>query len=609
MSIPGFQTESAVAAGERYGPNSAEVGEFILAAGRLTTAQWRKVLAVRSSVSKVGRDSSAQPAEAVRSLLNGAAGGTSALGEPMAAVASALGEGLKDRSDDEVAAAWSAASALVRRRQLASLTFAAHYLPFASAIPPVVTAEPPAGVQLFAKTLRWLAPGQWESLARPWSVDREASTTLLQVASRTPSRESEEAVALSALAAVTKHLSGDAGWAAMKTVVHGARVLSCRGELTPAQLQALWVPLEEAVPLRSLDVQATDSVAAAAPPKRAAKAQAGKAVVAKKTPIHRGPLYGPSTAEVTAFLKVVRELTAIQWLRVLDRRQLVASVTREGSAEPVGVVRAVVTAIQCTRGMDLEVRCRIVSAVERAGYALASKHALTREQALAHYGVLTEVVPFGEVDGVGLAARVAALNPEEWGRVAVIAPVVDLAVLTPVVHAGDAIADHLAARTDDEAVTAWHALTALLDRQRLSPIKFAVSYAPFASAVPVTKARSITPPVRRYLTAVGRLSAHQCSLLAEPWLLADDVSNALSRVVMDGSAKPAEEAAALAALVTVPMRLTGDSGWAAAKTAVFGARVIASRGKVSASEFEALWKPLERAIPLASLESRSKKAS
>jgi len=187
--------------------------------------------------------------------------------------------------------------------------------------------------------------------------------------------------------------------------------------------------------------------------------------------------------------------------------------------------------------------------------------------------------------------------------------VVDLAVLTPVVHAGDAIADHLAARTDDEAVTAWHALTALLDRQRLSPIKFAVSYAPFASAVPVTKARSITPPVRRYLTAVGRLSAHQCSLLAEPWLLADDVSNALSRVVMDGSAKPAEEAAALAALVTVPMRLTGDSGWAAAKTAVFGARVIASRGKVSASEFEALWKPLERAIPMASLESRSKKAS
>jgi len=610
VSIPGSQTESAVAAGERFGPNSGEVGEFLLAAGRLTAAQWRKVLAVRGSVSKVVRDSSAQPAEAVRSLLHGAAGGTSTLGEPMAAVASALAEGLRDRSDAEVAAAWSAASALVRRRQLASLTFAAHYLPFASAIPPVVSAEPPAGVQLFAKTLKWLAPAQWESLARPWSVDREASTSLLQVAARTPARESEEAVALSALAAVTNHLSGDAGWAAMKTVVHGARVLSCRGELTPAQLQALWVPLEQAIPLRSLDVQASDPMAAsAAPPKRTAKTQAATSPGARKTAIRRGPLYGPGTAEVTAFLKVVHELNAIQWLRVLDRRQLVASVTREGSAEPVGVVRAVVAAIQCTRGLDLEVRCRIVSAVERAGYALASRDTLTREQAQAHYGVLTEVVPFGDVDAGGLAARVVALNPEEWARVAVIAPVVDLAVVAPVLHAGDAIADHLAARTDDEAVTAWHALTALLDRQRLSPIKFAVSYAPFASAVPVTKPRSITPAVQRYLTAVGRLSAHQCSLLAEPWLLADDVSNALSRVVTDGSAKAAEEAAALAALVTVPMRLTGDSGWAAAKTAVFGARVIASRGKVSASEFEALWKPLERAIPLASLESRSKKAS
>src|SRR5207249_5695402 len=134
-------------------------------------------------------------------------------------------------------------------------------------------------------------------------------------------------------------------------------------------------------------------------------------------------------------------------------------------------------------------------------------------------------------------------------------------------------------------------------------------YAPFASAVPVTKPRSITPAVQRYLTAVGRLSAHQCSLLAEPWLLADDVSNALSRVVTDGSAKAAEEAAALAALVTVPMRLTGDSGWAAAKTAGYGARVAASRGKVSDEDFAALWKPLERAIPITSLEAPAKSKS
>jgi Mg/Co/Ni transporter MgtE len=115
--------------------------------------------------------------------------------------------------------------------------------------------------------------------------------------------------------------------------------------------------------------------------------------------------------------------------------------------------------------------------------------------------------------------------------------------------------------------------------------------------------------VKRYLTAVGRLSAHKCNVLAEPWLLADDVSNVLSRVVTDGSAKGAEEAAALAALVTVPMRLTGNAGWAAAKTAVFGARVIASREKVSKEEFEALWKPLERAIPIASLDAPTRSKS
>ena len=89
-------------------------------------------------------------------------------------------------------------------------------------------------------------------------------------------------------------------------------------------------------------------------------------------------------------------------------------------------------------------------------------------------------------------------------------------------------------------------------------------------------------------------------------MLADDVSNALSAAVVDGSAKAAEEAVALTALVTVPMRLTGDVGWAAAKTVVYGARVITSRDRVSAKEFEALWKPLERAIPLASLDAKSK---
>src|SRR5207247_10234475 len=58
--------------------------------------------------------------------------------------------------------------------------------------------------------------------------------------------------------------------------------------------------------------------------------------------------------------------------------------------------------------------------------------------------------------------------------------------------------------------------------------------------------------------------------------------------------RAAEEAAALVALVTVPMRVTGDAGWAACKTATFGGRVIAARSNLSDEELLALWKPLER---------------
>jgi hypothetical protein len=107
--------------------------------------------------------------------------------------------------------------------------------------------------------------------------------------------------------------------------------------------------------------------------------------------------------------------------------------------------------------------------------------------------------------------------------------------------------------------------------------------------------------VSRYVTAVGRLGASQCALLAQPWQTDDELSNALSKAMADGSARTAEEAAALAAVVTVPMRLTGSSGWAAVKTAAFGGRVIASRSRLSNEQIEALWKPIQGAIPLAPL--------
>src|SRR5437879_8634109 len=107
---------------------------------------------------------------------------------------------------------------------------------------------------------------------------------------------------------------------------------------------------------------------ARAPPASAAKAPAP---------------YGPNHAEVAAFINGVPELSAIQWLRVLDRRKLVASVTREGAAEPAGVVRSILAMLDGTRDLDNYLRCRAFVAGERASFALGS-HPHTTPDTIRH---------------------------------------------------------------------------------------------------------------------------------------------------------------------------------------------------------------------------------
>lgn len=610
MSSPGAAAEEAgrdagPAGPDPFGPNSAEVVAYLEALPRLTGAEWRKVVAARRLASNVIKDPSALPVDAVRSMLQAVAGGGGPASDPVVALGSALAAPLEGRSDDEVLATWQASSALTRRRQMAALTFAAHYMPFATVIP-LSASEPPApAVDRFGRALRRLDAARWQALSRTWTLDREASAALLQAAVKCPTRPSEEAVALAALAVVARHLPGDAGWAAVKTVVHGSRVLACRDELGAELIEVLWAPLEEAIPLRSLDERRPAERPAR--PKRARAEPTPRP--ARKPAVRRGPPYGPNHADVTLFVKTVPALTAIQWLRVLDRRQLVAGITRERSSEPAPVVRASLAAIRGTRGLDHDARCRVFSAVERAGYALESRDHLSAEQAAEHYGAVAELVRLQEVDAASLPVRLAALGHDEWVRLSEVAPPVEASASGPLLNAGDAIADLLAERTDDEVAVTWNALAALVHRHRLSPIKFAVSFAPFASVVVVVKPRSLPPLVRRYLDAVGRLSAHQCHALASPWLLADDVSSVLSAAVGDGSARTAEEAAALTAVVTVPMRLTGDAGWAAAKTVAYGARVASIRARVSDQQFEALWKPIEPAIPIASLDAKPRSRS
>jgi hypothetical protein len=590
-------------ASRRFGPNTAEVEAFIQAAAHLTPWQWRQVLAARRLVALVTKEGLGQATESVRSIQDAIRSTEGRLSEPMARAGEALFEALEKKSDEKVVSAWQAVSALVLRHQLSALKFAAHYAPFAILIPVADVGALDPAIRRFLAAIEGLSVERCELLAKPWRLDHPASRALLQAVAKSRHLNIEEAVALGALVAIPALLTGDAGWAAVRTAVHGGRVLSRRADLSADEFTVLWAPLQAAIPAASLD-----KGTGVKPSRKSVRAVVTKAIESIKppkaapVPVPKPPApFGPNSGEVSAFLKAVVELSPIQWLRVLDRRQLVASVTREGSAEPAGVVRALLAAIEGTKELDTFTRCRAFAAVERASLAVEAKDRATDEQVAQQYLPFAALIPLEAVGSSDFASRLAALNSDDWAQVASSIPSVNEGVVAPLVNAGTALIGFLGHRSDEEAVATWHAVAALVRRHHLTPIKFAASYAPFASAIPATSARARGAMILRYVTAIGRLGGSQCEVLAQPWQLSDDVSNALSHAMKDGSARPAEEAAALAAMVTVPMRLSGSAGWAAVKTAAFGGRVIASRTRLTPEQIDALWKPIQPAIPLASL--------
>jgi hypothetical protein len=592
----------------RFGPNTADVEAFIQSVAHLTPWQWRQVLAARRLVASVTKESIGQPAESRRSIQAAIQSTDGGLSEPMARAGEALFEALDKRSDEKVVSSWQAASALVLRHHLSALKFAAHYAPFATLIPVSAADALDPTTRKFLAAIEGLSTEQCEMLSKPWRLDHGASRSLLQAVARSRQLRIEEAVALAAMTTIPAQLTGDAGWAAVRTAVHGGRVLSRRAELTKDEIALLWAPLQAAIPLEVMGKSPRDKGASTRV--RAAVTKAIESIKPPKKSSIPAPRpsapYGPNSGEVAAFVKGVVELTPIQWLRVLDRRQLVASVTREGSAEPASVVRALLAAIEGTNELDTYTRCKAFAAVERASFAVETKAHLKPDQVVEHYSPFASLIPLEEVSSDDFVRRLATLRSDDWTEVAGSVPSVSQDVVAPLVHAGSALIDFLNRRSDDEAVAAWHAVSALVRRHHLTPIKFAASYAPFASAIPATSARARGAMVLRYVTAISRLGGTQCELLAQPWQLTDDISNALSRAIKDGSARPAEEAAALAAVVTVPMRLSGSPGWAAVKTAAFGGRVIGSRTRLTSDQIEALWKPIQTAIPLASLAAPAK---
>jgi len=600
-------------ASRRFGANTAEVEAFIEAVAHLSPWQWRQVLATRRLVASVTKEEVTKASEARKAIQAAIRSTEGGLTEPMSRTGEALFDALEKRTDEKVVAAWQAASALVLRHQMPALKFAAHYAPFVALIPLTSVDAVDPTTRRYLAAVEGMSAAGCEMLSKPWRLDHDASRALTQAVAKHRHLNIEETVALAALSTIPATLSGDAGWAAVRTAVHGGRVLSRRSELSSEELTALWAPLEPAIPFKSLEKGTRRKGAGTGV--RAAVTKAIETIKPAKTappPAAKAPApYGPNSGEVAAFLKAVVELTPIQWLRVLDRRQLVASVTREGSAEPASVVRALLATIEGTSELDMFTRCRAFAAVERASFAVETKARTRHDQVVQLYGPFASLIPLDEVDSDDFVRRLRTLSSEDWSQVAGSVPSVNQDVVAPLVHSGTAVIDFLKGRSDDEAVATWHAVSALVRRHHLTPIKFAASYAPFASAIPTTSARARGAMVLRYVTAIGRLGGSQCEALAQPWQLTDEMSNVLSRAMMDGSARPAEEAAALAAVVTVPMRLAGSAGWAAVKTAAFGGRVIASRTRLTAEQIEALWKPLQPAIPLSSLgaPARARSAS
>ena len=126
--------------------------------------------------------------------------------------------------------------------------------------------------------------------------------------------------------------------------------------------------------------------------------------------------------------------------------------------------------------------------------------------------------------------------------------------------AGEWLLEALDTKSADKIVAAWQALSALVMRNHLSPLKFAAHYAPFVALVPVSGIDALDPSTLRYLDAVQRLTRKQCELLAKRWHLDHETSRSLVQVVARSHYLKTEEAAALIALRTIPNQLTARRG-------------------------------------------------
>ena len=105
-------------ASHRFGPHTAEVEAFIVAAAQLTPWQWRQVLAVRRLVASVSKEGAPDSARSIQAAIRTS---DRRISEPIARAGEVLFDTLVKKSDDKQVAAWQAMTAIVMRSQLPAL--------------------------------------------------------------------------------------------------------------------------------------------------------------------------------------------------------------------------------------------------------------------------------------------------------------------------------------------------------------------------------------------------------------------------------------------------------------------------------------------------------
>src|SRR4029077_21023666 len=142
----------------------------------------------------------------------------------------------------------------------------------------------------------------------------------------------------------------------------------------------------------------------------------------------------------------------------------------------------------------------------------------------------------------------------------------------PMSKAGEILFDVLARKSEEKQIAAWQAMSALVSRDQMPALKFAAHYAPFSAWIPLAGSDVLDPLTRRFMAELEGLAAAQFEELARRWRLDPAASRALLQAVANHREARSEESVAVAALVLIPAHITGDSGWAAVRTAVHGGR-------------------------------------